>query len=78
MIGIAQRSEGERVDNAIYYLATSANVLAFVTGQLLDVLNYQDRAHSTFLTWKALQNMHDFCRHSLVRNHLIAEQLGQI
>lgn len=65
LIGISQRSEGERVDNSIYYLATSANVLAFVTGQLLDVLNYQNRAHSAFLTWKALQNLHDFVAHTL-------------
>lgn len=72
LIGISRRSEGERVDNSIYYLATSANVLAFVASQFLDVLSYQNRAHSAFLTWKALQNLHDFVAHTLVRNHLTA------
>jgi hypothetical protein len=78
LIGIDQRSNGSPVDSGLYYLATGSTIFSFVLGQVTDSWTLQERSQNHRVTYKGLQNLHDFISYQMVRNHLSSVQMDSI
>ncbi len=78
LIGLEQRSGGNRTNDGVYYLAVSSTMVAFLISQISETLNLQERAHINKTTFRGLQSLYDYILYQVAKDQPTASQLDHI